>query len=268
MSASPDPPEAADSTQAFTADLRRLRADHGSPTWDSMARRAGVRGVKVSRGTLHNAVSTGRLPSELAVTGFVMALTGDTDQVATWSARRAALTAEHAGPNLVVAAAPRRNRRLLLVAGAVALVLSNTATGFIVYGATRPTATEQHSTTSALATTGDDPAKTVCVQDAKVAAGTTKNPQFLLEILFSGTCQAGWARITRYDDSALGNRLDIEIHRRSDPAGATRQTATEPDVQSAYTTLIVRADPTDRLCATGSITTGEVTEAAVEPICT
>jgi hypothetical protein len=75
--------------------------------------------------------------------------------------------------------------------------------------------------------------------------------------VFSVKCRAAWARITRADDSALGNHVEVVIYRRSDPDGNTRQEAVEPDVKSAFTTLIVRADPTDRLCAIGAVVTNE-----------
>jgi hypothetical protein len=86
--------------------------------------------------------------------------------------------------------------------------------------------------------------------------------------VFSVKCRAAWARITRADDSALGNHVEVVIYRRSDPDGNTRQEAVEPDVKSAFTTLIVRADPTDRLCAIGAVVTNGTRSAAVEPICT
>jgi hypothetical protein len=47
----------------------------------------------------------------------------------------------------------------------------------------------------------------------------------------------------------------------------TRQEALEPDVNSGYTTLIVREDPSDRLCADGSITAGQAKISALT-LCT
>ncbi len=106
-----------------------------------------------------------------------------------------------------------------------------------------------------------------CLDDAEIAASSTKNPEFLLELVFSAKCQAGWARVIRRDGNALANQIEVEIYRRSDPAGTSRQKATEADVQAAFTTMIVRTDPSDRLCATGAILTGGNRLGAVEPVC-
>ena len=95
-----------------------------------------------------------------------------------------------------------------------------------------------------------------------------QEPAVLLEILFSAKCRAFWARITRSDDRALGNHIEVSLYRRSEPDGSTRQDAVEPDVKAAFTTLIVRSDPTDRLCATGATLTDGTRVTAVEPICT
>ncbi|MEU3626782.1 DUF2690 domain-containing protein [Amycolatopsis coloradensis] len=262
-------PETVDSTEVFVEDLRRLRQSHGEPTWTAMARRASNRGAKASHGTLHNAVTTGRLPSELAVTAFVMALTNDRAQVARWLTRRAALVDTASGaefdgasPVPVEKEAGFWRRRRRIVACVAAVLLSNTVTGLVVFQVARR---DQPPTPIV---TGEDPARTTCVDDAKIAAASDRNPAFLLEILFSSKCQAGWARATRRDQDGVGNTIDVVIYRRSEPDGGSRQSATEPDVQSAYTTLIVRTDPADRLCATGAITTDHARQVSPEPICT
>ncbi len=51
----------------------------------------------------------------------------------------------------------------------------------------------QHN--AAPAATGDNPLDTPCLDDAKIVTSTNKNPQFLLEIVFSAKCHAAWARI-------------------------------------------------------------------------
>lgn len=114
--------------------------------------------------------------------------------------------------------------------------------------------------------TGADPARTQCVEDAKIASSDDSHPEFLFELLFSPQCQAGWARVTRKDQAAIGNQISISIYRRADPSGLTRQDALEPDVHSAYTTMILREDPTDRLCAEGSITLAQNTISS-RPLC-
>ncbi len=265
-SAAPDP---TDSVDRFVTDLRRLRdALDRPPTWDAMVRRAKKHGVTVSRGTLHSIASTDRLPSELAVRGYVSALIDDLALIAGWLDRRSALTAPPTDLGDPTPPAPpthRRHRVRWWVTGAAALLVTNAVTALIVRNASAPA---PQITTAPHVATGDDPGRTPCVDDAKIATSTNKNPQLLLEILFSVKCQAGWARITRYDDKSLGNRVDVSIYRRSDPDGDTRQDATEPDVQSAYTFLIVRTDGTDRLCATGAIVTNGSPSTTVEPICT
>ncbi|ONI91018.1 hypothetical protein ALI144C_02025 [Actinosynnema sp. ALI-1.44] len=65
-----------------------------------------------------------------------------------------------------------------------------------------------------------------------------------------------------------GNHIEVSLYRRSDPNGSTRQNAIEPDVKGAFTTLIVRNEPSDRLCATGAIVIDGTRVAAGEPLCT
>ncbi|WP_224160453.1 hypothetical protein, partial [Prevotella lacticifex] len=101
-----------------------------------------------------------------------------------------------------------------------------------------------------------------------VAATTGRdNPAFLLELIFSPQCDAGWGRITRSDDLDMGNEVRVAIFRLSDPAGPSRQPAVEPNAHSAFTTLIVRGDPTARLCVTGSIITGDFASTSARPLC-
>lgn len=254
-----------DSVERFVGDLRRLRDDlEVPPTWDAMVHRAKTRGVRVSKSTLHKVTKLEGLPSELAVRGYLTALSKDPAQVDRWVARRTALVAlpdEHDTAEFTTRSASRTRRRWW-AAVAATLLITNVLTGFVVHRNSTP------DPNPVLAATGDNPLDTPCLEDAKVATSTNANQQFLLEILFSVTCRAAWARITRADDSALGNHVEVVIYRRSDPDGSTRQEAVEPDVKSAFTTLIVRADPTDRLCATGAVVTNETRSGAVEPICT
>lgn len=146
----------------------------------------------------------------------------------------------------------------------VILLITNLVTGFVVADVVGTPG--DNSRTGERVNTGADPERTECVKDAKIAGSNDSNPKFLLEILFSPTCGAGWGRLTRTDHAGLGNQINVSIYRRSDPEGTTRQDAVEPDVDSAYTTLIVRENPTDRLCVTGSISVAGSTEAA-PPIC-
>ena len=150
-----------------------------------------------------------------------------------------------------------------IVAGAVAALLATNAITAAVVAKTAGSSDHVEAPVFAQPETGADPAQTPCVDDAKIAGSDPSHPEFLFELLFSPRCQAGWARMTRKDKAALGNVITISIYRRADPAGPSRQEALEPDVNSGYTTLIVRNDPTDRLCADGSITAGPTTISAL-----
>jgi hypothetical protein len=116
--------------------------------------------------------------------------------------------------------------------------------------------------------TGVDPAMTPCVNDAKVATSSSRTHDTLLEIIWSNKCYAGWARITRYDDHFAGNSMTVSIYPETAAQGPDRQTATEPNVQSAYTTLVVRPTPQTRLCAVGVVTLDGQTIDLGDPLCT
>lgn len=257
---------ARDSVASFISDLRALRLEHGGPTWETMAKRATARGSSVSRGSLNNAVNGDRLPSERTITAFVTALTTDDALLKAWLVRRTALAPGDSSAELSEAAVvlPRARLRRELIAALIVLVVTNGLTAFVV---AHVGGRSEAMTDLVPVRTGNDPGRTICVDDAQVAGSSTKNPHFLIEVIFSVKCQAGWGRVTRYDNEALSNRLEVSVYQRSSPSGSTRQDAIEPDVQSAYTTLIVRQNPTDRLCVTGGITTGQLSEKAVEPTC-
>ncbi|WP_314149847.1 DUF2690 domain-containing protein, partial [uncultured Leifsonia sp.] len=115
--------------------------------------------------------------------------------------------------------------------------------------------------------TGVDPAMTPCVNDAKVAASEDRVDHTRLQIVWSNKCYAGWARIARYDGKAEGNEVKVSIYPETSPDGPDRQDATEPGVQGAYTTLIVRPSPQTRLCAVGSITVSGTEISLGAPVC-
>lgn len=116
-------------------------------------------------------------------------------------------------------------------------------------------------------TTGQDPAFTECLDDAAVAADQTTDQLYLLEIIYSDRCHAGWARLTRYDDAAAANTITVRIYPRESPDGPDVQTATEHDVESAYTTLLVRPTPETLLCAEGSASV-DGQQIVLPPLCT
>ncbi len=154
---------------------------------------------------------------------------------------------------------------MLVVAGAFVfgVVISAATTALIVSNALRDNGEPEIAVT-----TGDDPALTPCVDDAAVATGDTRADNSLLEIVWSDKCQAGWGRITRYDGLGNGNTVTIAIYPEPAPYGSDRQEATEHDVQSAYTTLVVRPSPDTLLCAEGSFTVDGKRIDLGDPLCT
>jgi len=88
-----------------------------------------------------------------------------------------------------------------------------------------------------------------------------------LQIIYSSACHAAWSRINRYDGQATGNEVSTSIYRQIAPNAKDRQSTTEPDAQSAYTTLIVRPSSATELCAVGSITLNGQTIDLGKPIC-
>ncbi|MEQ6896526.1 DUF2690 domain-containing protein [Microbacterium sp. KR10-403] len=115
---------------------------------------------------------------------------------------------------------------------------------------------------------GVDPAMTPCVNDAEVATSASRAHNTLIEIIWSNKCYAGWARITRYDEKFSGNSMTVAIYPETAAQGPDRQSATEPNVESAYTTLVVRPTPQTRLCAVGVITLDGESIDLGEPLCT
>ncbi|MET4160044.1 DUF2690 domain-containing protein [Agromyces sp. PvR057] len=115
---------------------------------------------------------------------------------------------------------------------------------------------------------GVDPALSPCVNDAEVATSSPRTNNTKLEIIWSNKCYAGWARITRYDEQVSGNSMTVAIYPETAPQGPDRQSAVEPNVQSAYTTLVVRPTPETRLCAVGVITLDGESIDLGEPLCT
>ncbi|PPJ01220.1 hypothetical protein C5E51_34460 [Nocardia nova] len=266
-----------DSVAQFKEDLRALREQHSNPTFEAMAKKS--RGLKqkfnldgdlaVSKQSLNNAVLANTpLPTARTVQAFVLTLTNDRELSRKFVARCLTLSAPPGtDPGTLVAPAvslgPNRWKQALLIVAALAV--TNLVTGSVVWLAERPApAAAQPS-----AKTGDNPEQTQCTKDAKVAASRVPDAQqhFKLEIIYSQACQAAWGRITRNDPYGQGNQVTVDIYRVADPMGASRQHAVEPDVESAFTTLIVRRDPVDRLCVTGSVSTGTTVEQAPDPLC-
>lgn len=264
-----------DSISLFAGDLRMLRVAAGSPTLAHLQHATGI-----SRTVISDALAGKQLPSARTVDALVRAFDGEPVE---WLKRRDALT-----PKLMIAtseisvdsAAPRRRRRWPVIAAVAVIAL---AVGGI--GGSLVTSTAMGSQITQLkkdlkaagpvnpkaqivVRTGVDPAMTPCVNDAKVAASEDRTNNTRIQIVWSNKCYAGWARIARYDGKADGNAVKVSIYPETAPNGPDRQDATEPGVQGAYTTLVVRPTPQTRLCAVGSITVDGEEISLGDPICT
>jgi hypothetical protein len=273
-----------DSIAEFAAALRALRLDAESPTLTKLQHDTGI-----SRSVLSEAFAGKRLPSARTVDRIVRALDGDS---AEWVRRRDGLAATLTEPESTVNdSAPARTapsawpRRTALLGTAGAFGVGILLAGGVSW-AVASTVVEQAKTSAAQTVrdelanasvnpraqinvhNGVDPALTECVNDAEVATSSPRTNDTLLEIIWSNKCYAGWARITRYDEKFSGNSMTVAIYPETAAQGPDRQSATEPNVQSAYTTLVVRPTPQTRLCAVGVITLQGKSIDLGEPLCT
>jgi transcriptional regulator with XRE-family HTH domain len=255
-----------DSIEQFSADLRGLRAEAGNPTLEALARKTGV-----SKSVLSEAFSGKRLPSERTVTALTHVFDVD---AGLWAARRAALDpAPRDGRVTGRASGKRFGLATVLLVAAAGLVVGAGAGIVGTNGVDDHAMAQTMARASAIAnapqivvTTGEDPANTKCVNDAKVVSSETRSHDTLLQIIYSAACHAAWSRVTRYDGDTSGNTVSTSIYRQVDPNGSDRQSTTEP-AQSAYTTLIVRPSPQTELCAVGSITVSGQTISLGAPLC-
>lgn len=286
-----------DRVAAFGADLRALRLEADSPTLVHLQSATGI-----SRTALSDAFKGKKLPSARTVDRIVRICGGDPVE---WVARRDALaasmnapvgddasSADDSLPTETEETAPARGfiaarTAWLLVAAAFVLgiALSIGASTFITAGMLQDARAEALADGAEQArkelteapinpraqinvSNGVDPALSPCVNDAKVAASSPRDNHTLIEIIWSNKCYAGWARVTRYDENISGNSITVSIYPETAAQGPDRQTAVEPNVQGAYTTLVVRPTPQTRLCAVGSITIDGESIDLGEPLCT
>ena len=289
MSSTASGPE--DSASALAADLRTLRLRAESPTLAKLQHDSGV-----SRSVLSSAFAGRQLPSARTIDRTVRALGEDS---APWIARRDAI-AERTGESGAAVddealdhtdteSSERRisKRRAALLAGvafvagfAVAIGAS-WIVGASIVQQVRAAATEaaEQAAAEAIGDAGNehaqitvhngvDPALSPCVNDAEVATSEMRTNNTKLEIIWSNKCYAGWARITRYDEKVSGNSMTVSIYPETAAQGPDRQVAEEPNVQSAYTTLVVRPTPETRLCAVGVITIEGESIDLGDPLCT
>lgn len=256
-----------DSIQQFARDLARLRLQADNPTLARLQAETGI-----SRTVLSEAFNGAKLPTARTVDGIVRACG---EEPGPWLDRRDALAANGARREMVdVEATPPSRPATAGMSRRAAVLL---ATGTFLAGVAGSAVTTTLVVTNALAAapgapqisvaTGEDPALTACVEDARVATGDTRADNSLLEIVWSDKCQAGWGRITRYDGLGQGNTVSIAIYPETAPNGPDRQEATEHDVQGAYTTLVVRPSPDTLLCADGSFTVDGKRIDLGDPLC-
>jgi len=249
----------ADTLEQFAGDLRELRRAAGNPTLAALDRKSGI-----SKSVISDALNGKALPTERTVEGLATALGAD---VVAWIERRRNLDPNVPASRPHVPSRPAViRRRTAVVLAAACSVVASTVTLVGAWVAWHPGAAGGDSPLHAVQN-GTDPAATPCVDDAVVVASEVRERDTQLQIIYSEACHAAWARITRYDDASAGNTVSVSIYRQIAPDAADRQDATEPDAQSAYTTLLVRETPQTRLCATGAISdAGERLELG-EPVC-
>lgn len=254
-----------DSIEQLAADLRKLRLGAHDPTLNRLRSE-----TDISRSVLSDAFAGRKLPSARTVSRIVRACGGDVDS---WVERRDALAGQGVKPPdsgsppvTTAQATVSRRAAIVLAAGAFVLgVLACAATAAFVLQGLVPA---PQASSPSVARTGQDPASTPCVEDAAVAASEMRGSDALLEIIWSDNCQAGWGRITRYDGLGGGNTVSIAIYPEPAASGPDRQEATEHDVQSAYTSLVVRPTADTLLCAEGSLTVDGKRIDLGDPLCT
>ena len=235
-----------DTVERFASDLRELRRLAGNPTLAALDRTSGI-----SKSVLSDAFNGKGLPTERTTEGLARALGAD---AVAWLERRRLLDPSVRAERSAQPTHPASVRRRTAVALAVGCaLLASAATLAGAWAAWHPATTSAEGPLHVVEN-GTDPASTPCVDDATVVASETRERDTQLQIVYSEACHAAWARITRYDDASAGNTVSASIYRQIAPEATDRQDTTEPDAQSAYTTLIVRETPQTRLCATGSIT--------------
>ncbi|HWK76539.1 MULTISPECIES: DUF2690 domain-containing protein [unclassified Microbacterium] len=274
----------ADSIAEFAASLRALRLEANSPTLSRLHH-----DTDISRSVLSDAFGGKRLPSARTVDRIVRSLDNDSTE---WVRRRDLLaTSLLEGESADTSTEPPESltatgwpRRTALMVAAAAFACGLIVSGGISWAVTS-TVVEQAKFTAAQAVrdelanastnpraqinvhNGVDPAMTECVNDAEVATSSPRTNDTLLEIIWSNKCYAGWARVTRYDEQISGNSVTVAIYPETAAQGPDRQAATEPNVQGAYTTLVVRPTPQTRLCTVGAITVDGTSIDLGEPLC-
>lgn len=210
----------------------------------------------VGKTALNDATRPDRLiPSARTVEAMVTALTGgDATAVAEWLTRRTAAVGgnevdEEIEAGDVQRPPPRRGRWWVVAGVVVLLVGSNTLTYTLATRSANPPG-------PLTVTSGDDPQQ--CAGDATLANPQVTLPTMMvLKILFSPGCSAVWGKVERLDSAGHGDTITVTVYRDlpralTDPA--LHFTVTETNTGNAYTPMIVRSSPAERICVTASMT--------------
>jgi len=270
-----------DSLNAFCADLRQLRDDYPSKvSLGALVHRSGI-----PKSTLSSAFNGKKMPTERTLSAVVAALDGN---VPAWLARRERLRLAASGvlkdvpatsdaapvpepepaptePEPVAESSAILRPRWLLV---ILLVLALLLGGAIGAGATWGVMKPRNPLSPGIVKTGDDPALfPACLGDAITGAAETRLTNYLLEVIWSANCRAGWGRVTRYDNQSQGNQMSVTAFLQADPNGPSSQTFSDSDSQSIYTNLIATHSVDDRICVKATVTDGGQSIDLGAPLC-
>lgn len=247
--------EERDTVASFAAALRDLRGREGEPTLHALSERTGI-----SKSVISVAFSGRKLPTERTVMKLVAELNGD---AAEWRARRQGLDPRHhTANNPHQSNAPQRRFSLVqtfLVAVATAL-LSVGATSLVWVNQApeaSPGVPENAEGPYLAAANGVDPMRTACKDDAVIAASETRlNNQIQVQLLYSNNCLAVWGRVTRYDNKAEENTMEMRVWPMDDPDSERGQSRSDVNLQSLYTPMIIEPDVTARICGQATVEIG------------
>lgn len=267
-----------DTLDAFRLDLYRAieKAGYSFQRLEDATKAAGI---GVGRTTLNEAVITSRRPPTRRTIAAIITVV-DPDHLTEWLARWEAVTGETAATarDTVVSTAQQQPRTEngarrwgATSAAAVIGVLGGLGGGWLLWHPDAPpSAAAGSSTPPAHASTpdvrtGTNPDGTRCVNDAQVAA-TQQLPQLAtLKLIYSASCHAYWAKVVRDDNRTDGTRMEIRVYNRDQPG--VEQRASEANVSAAFTSILVRDNPADTICATATIYTDEQPLSFPHPAC-
>ena len=72
-------------------------------------------------------------------------------------------------------------------------------------------------------------------------------------------------KVVRDDDRTDGTRMEIRVYNRDQPG--VEQRASEANVSAAFTTILVRDNPADTICAQATVYTDETSHTFPNPAC-